>query len=162
DLEVIDPDGVLYRGNQFSDGESIPNPTITDSINNVEAVHLSAPLPGEYIIRVRARNVVQDALGASGAPRQDFALVVSGIVPVPCVGSLFLDRGSYTAPSQIKITLIDTDQAGKPSVTVRAVSTTEPGGENVVLLAASPSGSFTGAIATATGPAAADGKLQIA
>jgi subtilisin family serine protease len=47
DLEVVAPDGRLYRGNQFDGGESIPNASGADSINNVEAVHLATPLPGE-------------------------------------------------------------------------------------------------------------------
>jgi subtilisin family serine protease len=163
DLEVIAPDGQTYRGNQFDgNGESIANPSLRDTINNVEGVFLSEPIPGEYIIRIRARNVVQDVFGASGSPRQDFALVLSGIAPEPGIGELFLDRGRYTAPSQIRITLLDTDQAGHPSETVRVVSTTEPTGEAIVLNAASTSGVFTGAIATATGPTAADGRLQIA
>jgi hypothetical protein len=161
DLEVIAPDGQLYRGNQFDSGESIPNPATADAINNVEGVYLGEPIPGDYVVRVRAHHVVQDVLGLNGTPRQDFALVVSGIAPVPGVGSLFLDRGSYTAPSVINITLIDTDQANQPSETVRAVSTTEPNGENVTLLAAG-GGSFTGSVTTATGPAVADGRLQIA
>jgi len=60
DLEVVAPDGRIYRGNQFDEGESIPNATAPDPINNVEAIHLAAPLPGEYTIRVRARSVVED------------------------------------------------------------------------------------------------------
>ncbi len=163
DLEVLAPDGRLYRGNQFDDeGESVPNPSGPDTINNVEAVHLSSPLAGEYIVRVRARSVVTDILGAPGAPRQDFALVISGLVPVLGTSTVVLDRNSYTAPSQVRITVIDIDQAGKPSVTVRASSTTETNGESVLLPAAGISGSFAGAIATATGPAVQDGRLQIA
>src|SRR5882757_3942205 len=52
DLEVVGPDGTLYRGNQFDQGESVPNPGGSDTINNVEGVHLRLPLPGEYIVRV--------------------------------------------------------------------------------------------------------------
>ena len=161
DLEVVAPDGTLYRGNQFDNGSSIPQASHPDTLNNVEAVHLPTPAPGEYVIRVRASKVVEDILNAPGNPRQDFALVVSGVLPVPGVGSLFLDRGSYTAPGQILLTLIDTDQAGQPSETVHAVSGTEPAGENVLLTAAGLSGSFTGSLATAVGPPVADGRLQI-
>ncbi len=161
DLEVVGPDGSLYRGNQFNDGESIPNPPGTDTINNVEAVHLVAPRPGEYIVRVRARSVVQDAREDTGAIDQDFALVISALIAPPGVGVVVLDRGSYTAPSWLHITLIDTDLAGNGSASVLAKSTTEPNGETVLLTAAGASGSFTGAIATASGPAVADGRLQI-
>src|SRR5690606_5588843 len=40
-------------------------------------------------------------------------------------------------------------------------STTEFNGETVLLSASSSSGTFTGAVMTATGPALADGKLQV-
>jgi subtilisin family serine protease len=40
DLQVIGPDGHLYRGNRFEDGNSIPDSPLPDTINNVEAVHL--------------------------------------------------------------------------------------------------------------------------
>jgi len=55
DLEVVGPDGTLYRGNQFSAGESIPNPPLADNLNNVEAVHLAQPVPGDYRVRVLSR-----------------------------------------------------------------------------------------------------------
>jgi len=148
DLEVVAPDGRIYRGNQFDEGESIPNATTADTINNVEAVHLAAPVPGEYTIRVRARSVVEDSRIDTGAVDQDFALVISGAIPVPGVGTVILDRSAYRAPSVIKITLIDSDLAGQTSASVSARSTTEPGGENVVLTASSSSGIFTGAVAS--------------
>jgi hypothetical protein len=161
DLEVVAPDGTVYYGNQFSAGESIPNPPARDSLNNVEGVHLASPVPGEYLIRVRAQNVVQDILGAPGQPRQDFALVVSGQQPQPGVGVLHLDRASYRAPDLIKIVLLDTDQAGKPTATVRVSSTTETNAETLTLRANGSAGGFTNVIATATGSPALDGKLQI-
>ncbi|HWI57958.1 MAG TPA: S8 family serine peptidase, partial [Bacillota bacterium] len=162
DLEVVAPDGRLYRGNQFDQGESIPQATSPDTINNVEGIYIDRPVPGEYLVRVRARNVVQDARQDTAEVDQDFALVISGEVPVPGVGVVVLDRGAYTAPGRIQITLLDTDLAGQPSVTVRARSTTEPAGEAVLLTALGNRGSFTGSIATATGPALADGRLQVA
>lgn len=162
DLEVVGPDGELYRGNQFNNGESIPNPSGPDTVNNVEAVHLTAPQPGDYTIRVRARSIVQDVLAATNLLRQDFALVTSGLVPAPGTSAISLDRRVYTAPSQIRITVIDSDQAGQASITVLARSTAETNGETILLAPAGVGGSFTGAIATATGPAIPDGRLQIA
>jgi hypothetical protein len=162
DLEVVAPDGRIYRGNQFEAGESKPNTTTIDSINNVEGVYLNAPIPGEYIVRVRAQNVVEDARIDTGPIDQDFALVISAQRPSPGTSFVTLDRKRYTAPSQIRITVSDPDQAGQPSLSVQLRSTTEPAGENVLLLSAGPSGSFTGAVAAVTGAAAADGKLQVA
>jgi hypothetical protein len=162
DLEIVAPDGRLYRGNQFDGGESVPNPLGRDAINNVEGVYLSNPVPGDYLVRVRAINVVQDARQDTLAIDQDFALVVSALLASSGTSTLLLDRKTYTAPSQIKITLISSDLAGHPSATVSASSTTETKAELVLLAAAGSSGSFTGAIATATGPPLIDGRLQIA
>jgi subtilisin family serine protease len=161
DLEVVSPEGFLFRGNQFSAGESIPQASATDVVNNVEGVHLEFPTPGEYLIRVRARKVVEDSRRETPAIDQDFALVISGDLPLPGKGVVVLDRHSYTAPSQIKIRLIDRDLAGFANTTVTVRSTIESSGELVILSASGTTGSFTGAVATATGPATSDGKLQI-
>ena len=162
DLEVVGPDGRVYRGNQFDEGESIPGAAGTDSLNNVEGVHLLAPLPGEYVIRVTARNVVEDARTDTPALDQDFALVISGEIPAPGTGLVVLDRGAYRAPDKIRIKLIDRDLAGHTTAAALVRSTTEPAGETLVLQASGSSGTFTGALATATGVATADGVLQIA
>ena len=74
DLEVIAPTGEIFRGNQFADGESLPNATGTDRINNVEAVHLAMPVVGAYRIRVRGAQVVEMPVAIPGAVDQDFAL----------------------------------------------------------------------------------------
>ncbi|MEO6335434.1 MAG: S8 family serine peptidase, partial [Verrucomicrobiota bacterium] len=163
DLEVIAPDGRIYHGNQFENGESVPGATSYDNINNVEAAHLSTPLAGEYIVRVRARSVIEDARRDTPlVDDQDFALVASGDIPLPGVGVLFFDKKSFTAPGTMKLKLIDQNLAGQLSVTVRVDSTTEPNGENVILAASGSSGSFTNNVATATNSVTVDGKIQIA
>lgn len=162
DLEVIAPTGELFRGNRFSDGESIPNAPLPDTINNVEAVHLNAPVPGEYVIRVRGTRVVEDARRDSPAIDQDFALVVSGTFAAPGVGIVTFDRRVYRAPDQIELTLVDYDLAGQSSATVQLRSTTESAGEVVTLFAHGSHGVFTGLVAIVTGSATADGNLQVA
>ncbi|HWQ93279.1 MAG TPA: S8 family serine peptidase, partial [Clostridia bacterium] len=162
DLEVTGPDGRVYRGNQFLEGESVPDANANDAINNVEQVLLYAPTPGEYVIRVRARNVFQDARDDTPFVDQDFALVISGETPAPGVGTLFLNRPAYKAGTPILLTLVDTDLAGQGSATVTVRSTTETAGEPVLLVPADQPGSFTGMIATVTGPAVPDNRLQIA
>ncbi len=162
DLEIIAPNGSIFRGNQFDQGESVPNATGHDSINNVEGVYIGEPLAGEYIVRVRARNVVQDARADSLFTDQDFALVTSGDL-VPAGASLVaLNRGAYRAPDMMRITVIDRDRAGNPSVSVLVRSSAETLGENYTLLANGNGGSFTGSVATLTGAAINDGKLQLA
>ena len=162
DLEVISPTGQIYRGNRFADGESIPDATIPDSINNVEAVHLFAPPPGEYIVRVRGRRVVEDARIDTPVIDQDFALVVSGTFGSPGTGIVTFNRPVYRAPDQIKLVLVDYNLAGQPAANIQLRSVTEPFGETIMLLANGSSGLFTGVVATATGPAVTDGKLQVA
>jgi hypothetical protein len=161
DLEVTAPDGRVYRGNRFQEGDSFPNSRDSDKINNVEAVHLRQPAPGEYLVRVRAANILEDARRDTVALDQDFALVVSGDLPEPNAGVLIFDRGAYSAPGLIQLKLIDGNRAGQPSASVRITSTTETNGELVTLRPVGLSNVFTGVVATATGPALTDGRLQI-
>ncbi len=67
-LEVIDPLGVVYNGNDFS----APFNTATDSLNNVERVEITSPIAGNYQIRV---------IGASvPMPTQTFSVAVTADV----------------------------------------------------------------------------------
>ena len=88
-------------------------------------------------------------------------MISASILP-PGIGVIFFDRSEYTAPSRIRVSVIDTDLAGNPSVTVNLRSTTESAGETVVLQAAGSNGVFTNSVATITGAAVVDGRLQIA
>ena len=67
DLEVIAPDGTLYRGNAFAGGWSRAG-GVADRVNNVECVYLPTARGGRYTVKVRAHNVPQGP--------QDFALLV--------------------------------------------------------------------------------------
>lgn len=162
DLELIGPDGRIYRGNQFEQGESIPESSTSDSLNNVEGIYISTPAPGEYILRVRGVNVAQDARVETPEIDQDFALVVSGSIPSLETGIVLIDRTRYTAPGRINVKLFDLDFAGLPTAKVIVKSATEPDGLNLTLRAMSGNGVLTGSVATVSGPAnAADTKLQI-
>ncbi|MHB8521985.1 MAG: S8 family serine peptidase [Limisphaerales bacterium] len=163
DLEVIGPDGSLYRGNQFdATGESAPNASTGDNINNVEGIQLSQPIPGQYVVRVRARNVAEDVFQRTNTtPQQDFALVISGDLPLPGVGVVVLDRLAYTVPDRIQIKLIDFDLTNQPSAAVGITSTTQTNGLTLTLSAFGTFGVFTGSVATAAGPAVADGRLHV-
>src|SRR6478736_2626412 len=140
DLEVIAPTGELFHGNRFEAGESIPNAPLPDTINNVEAVHIAAPAPGEYVIRVRGTRVVEDARKDTGVIDQDFALVASGTFAAPGVGFVTFARSVYRAPDQIKLTLVDYNLAGQPSAVIQLRSDTEPFGETITLLAKGSTG----------------------
>lgn len=161
DLEVIDPKGVRFTGNVFQDGVSVPEAGTPDRRNNVECVFLEEPVAGPYRIRVRAHRVPEDARRDTPEIDQDFALVVSGRFLPAGQASLLLNRPAYTAPSFIEVRLFDSDLVGVSAATVQMSSETEPAGEWVLLTASDAFGSFTGRVATATGPAASDGRLQI-
>ena len=160
DLEVVAPDGRIYRGNQFLEGESIADAPAADHLNNVEGVYLSVPLAGQYIVRVRARNVPQDARVDSAAIDQDFALVISGNLPLPGTGFVFFDRRAYRAPDTINVRVIDTDLSGQPSVNLTVRSTTQPAGVPLMLKPSGLPGTFTGSVATVTATTA--NRLRIA
>jgi len=162
DLEVIGPDGLVYRGNQFKDGDSVPDVSITDNVNNVEAVHLAHPQAGEYLVRVSARNVAEDARIDTTAIDQDFALVISGDLPLPGVGLIAFNRSAYSVPSTIQLRVIDYDLSGQPSVPVKLHSTSQTNDIMLTLLASGVNGVFTGRVDTASLPLATDGRLHIA
>ncbi len=161
DLEVVGPDGALYRGNQFGAGESVPNPPSTDKLNNVEGVLLSQPVPGDYVVRVRGSKIVADAVSNTPAIDQDFALVASGNLGRPGVGLILLDRPTYTAPGTIQVEVLDAARAASNSVSVLVTNLTEHKWTTNRLLAAGNYGAFTGAVATVSG-VAASGQIQIA
>ena len=71
DLVITDPDGNVYRGNNFVNGQSVPGGT-SDGRNNVEGFLLKSPRPGKYHINVTGYNV---PVGS-----QDYALVISGVL----------------------------------------------------------------------------------
>ncbi|MCX6896508.1 MAG: S8 family serine peptidase, partial [Verrucomicrobia bacterium] len=161
DLEVVSPDGTVYRGNQFVGGESMPvtEAPAADNLNNVEAVHLAQP---DYIVRLRARRVVQDSRVDTAAVDQDFALAISGDLSRTGIGVVLLDRAFYTAPGLMQVTVFDSGRAGDATVNVFVENLTEPNGWTVTLSAvAGVSGMFTGSVATVVGGSPAVGKLVI-
>jgi len=162
DLEVISPSGQVYFGNQFDgNGNSVPNAGTTDSTNNVEQIYLPSPAPGEYVVEVIGTDVAEDARDDTPAVDQDFALAISGDIPPAGQATAFLDRQFYTAPDQIQIKVIDPNQGGDASVTCFVTSTTETNPVGVTLSAADDSGTFTGMVATATGPVLTNGLLYV-
>ena len=162
DLELVAPDGHVYRGNQFLDGESVADAVAADNLNNVEGIRLGAPIPGEYIVRVRARNVVVDARSDTEAVDQDFALVISGELEPPGFGVITLDRETYTVGSVIQLKLFDSDLAGQSSAVARIGGTSQTNALEVRLEAAGGGGLFTGSVMTALAPEVNDGRLHLA
>ncbi len=151
DLEVVAPDGTVYRGNNFGSfaaGQSVPG-GVFDTTNPEEAVLLKSPKAGNWTVRVIGANV---PVGP-----QPFALVATGGLD-PNYGRLVLDKASYSENDTIHITLYDANAA---SATVHVTSSLETGGENVTLTQAAPGAPWTGSIATAFGQPAPDGILEV-
>jgi hypothetical protein len=161
DLEVVSPDGQVFRGNAFLDGESAAGTAEGDRINNVEGVLVSNPAAGEWILRVRAHRVVQDVHGrTNAAPEQDFALVTSGQIPFPGEGVVSWDRATYPAPATARLRLVDTDLRDATSATVSVTSGSQPTPLTLTLLRSGTGGTFTGSVALAISPRA--GSLTVA
>ena len=150
-LVVTGPDGQVYHGNQFLNGESVSGASAFDSLNNVEAVILGTPLPGGYTIQVIAANVVEDARQDTPQVDQDFALVSSGDLPASGAAVIFFNKTAYTVPDRIQVSVIDPKATNQSSVTVLLTSTSEPAGVTLALNAAG-GGVFTGSVVTVKGP----------
>ncbi len=71
DLEVVAPDGTMYKGNVFSGGASVTGGS-KDDRNNLEQVHINLPAVGTWTVRVSAAAV---NIGTQG-----YALVASGML----------------------------------------------------------------------------------
>ena len=161
DLEVVSPDGRVFRGNAFLDGESSSGTAEGDRINNVEGVLVSNPAAGEWILRVRAHRVVQDVHGrTNAAPEQDFALVASGQIPFPGEGVVSWDQETYPAPATARLRLVDTDLRNETSATVTVASGSQPAPLTLTLQRSGAGGTFTGTVVLATSPRA--GSLAVA
>lgn len=161
DLELVSPDGRVFRGNAFLDGESVADTAEGDRINNVEGVLISNPAAGEWILRVRAQRVVQDVHGKTNIPpEQDFALVVSGQIPFPGEGVVSWDKETFPAPSEARIRLVDTDLRNQTSATVTVTSDSQPTPLTLTLQRSGSGGTFTGAVSLVTSPKA--GGLTVA
>jgi hypothetical protein len=73
DLTLTAPGGTTYKGNEYTNGQSTPNPTGRDSINVEECARVNAPDTGLWTISVSAHNV-------KTAKKQSFAWTITGDV----------------------------------------------------------------------------------
>lgn len=156
DLVVTDPDGVVYRGNNFSDGLTPPGGA-ADRLNNVEVVKVASPATGFWSMKVVAHDVQQ--------PSQGYALVATGILGeprAPDAGRTSFDDTLYGCDDSLGLRVID-GNVGAPTVTVQVWSETETEGETVTLEQTQEgSGRYTGQIPTTAGPAVTgDGLLSV-
>jgi hypothetical protein len=85
-LELIAPDGTSYHGNQYSGGQSIPNPGVWDNINVEECCRINEPQTGVWHVTVSGQQVVFGP--------QPFAYAITGDI-TPQTGIL---EGSVVLP----------------------------------------------------------------
>jgi uncharacterized membrane protein/subtilisin family serine protease len=87
DLELMSPSGIVYYGNNFTNGQSRPggNP---DDLNNLEGFYLNKPELGTWTIKVTGTNVPQGP--------QDYAIAFSGDIDVSLD---FIDLQVLTGPT---------------------------------------------------------------
>ncbi len=94
DLEVTDPNGVKYVGNDFEPtiGFSHPNSALAgDSFNTIEVVVVAAPAAGTWTVKVKATSVT--------VGRQGFALAMTSTAPPPVPSSwCFVASAVYADP----------------------------------------------------------------
>lgn len=88
-LTVTAPNATAYLGNNFTGGVSAPGGA-ADTRNNVEQVHISAPDPGVWTVRIDASSIPEGTQG--------FALVVTGEIDP---GVVPLTVSSIDPPSTI-------------------------------------------------------------
>lgn len=78
DLELVAPDGTVYRGNTFDKGWSVPGGE-ADRLEVLENVYIKAAQAGTWTVRVRAHALPGDgALERGDGTDQDYTLVVTG------------------------------------------------------------------------------------
>ena len=108
DLEVVAPDGTLYKGNVFSGGASVPGGS-KDDRNNLEQVHVTAPPVGQWLVRVNA--------AAVNVGTQGYALVVTGEVAEPntCIADF---NGDGTVNTQDVLAFLNAWSSGDASADI--------------------------------------------
>lgn len=151
DLELVAPDGTVYRGNNFgrmAEASSVPGGSF-DVTNVEEAVFLPAAIEGVWTVRVFGSDV---PVGP-----QPFALVAVGALDGG-YGRVSLERPIVSGADVLRISVED---EGASAVVVTAASDFEPAGEALVLTGSATAATWQGSLPTAFGPAAADGVLQV-
>jgi hypothetical protein len=157
-LEVVCPNGTVYRGNQFENGSSVVSGK-SDAVNALEGVVVPRPAPGLYAVRVTAINVPGGEEPGSG--RQRYSLVATGDLFDSSIGLVLIDRERTGVQAAMGVTLLDSDLAGSGQVTVSAQSTTESDPEPLRLAETAQRGLFAGTLNVAPGTPARDGTLQV-
>ncbi len=101
DLTVIDPNGIVYRGNNGLTANNYSTPGgATNTLDTVENVLLQNPIAGEWRVIVSAAEINEDTHVETGATDADYALVVSGLdnVGASCAAARVIHRTAGSNP----------------------------------------------------------------
>jgi len=138
DLVVTSPGGVQFF--PWTLDPSAPSDaavrTVRNSRDNLEQVLVDSPEPGTWLVEVRAFNVPQGP--------QPFSICGSP-GPMPCSheGVVAFDAGAWPCESEVSLRVtdcgLDTNPAAIETVQLRAFSTTDPTGIDVLLTESGPS-----------------------
>ncbi len=147
-LEIVTPEGKVYRGNAFDNdgdgvsdsGYSYPNTDAMDvfdtngdgwdNVNNVENVYIPAEdvKSGVYTVRVKGHNIPADS-NNDGQANQDYALSVYNSKDF----HITTDRKRYSSEDKVEVTVKDKDLKKKETLKIGAYSDTQPEGINLTL-----------------------------
>jgi len=166
-LKLTSPQGTVYWGNNglLEGNWSVPDGE-ANTIDTVENVFVQNPESGVWLVEIIASEINEDGHTETLELDADFALVVSGADLADCSskGRLQLDRALYACGDEVSIRVVDCDLNTSDTVidtiVVTIESTTEPGGETVLLTETAPeTADFRGVILLDT--VDAPGVLQV-
>ncbi len=126
-LRVVAPDGTAYWGNSgLLAGNTSTSGGTENIVDTVENVWITNPAPGLWSIEVRATEIVQDGHRETPELDADYALVVSGIVPVvPCPAD-FNDDGLLNPDDLSDYIACYFDGPGCPQANYNSDNNTDP------------------------------------
>ncbi len=127
DLEVVDPLGVLYKGNvNFVDAFSTAaGAAPADNLNTLENVYIEDPVPGTYTVRVIGTNVPGNGTTSPfNSNLQGYALIATGNFSAGNGPLIRLESVSITG-GKGDDTFLDRTEALDVAVTVRNHGSTE-------------------------------------
>jgi subtilisin-like proprotein convertase family protein len=144
-LKVTSPSSEVYWGNNglLANNYSTPG-GVANVIDTVENVFVQNPEAGVWAVEVIASEVNEDSHVETPELDADFALVVSGADLTNCTsaGRAQIGRNLYACSADAAIRVVDCDlnlsETAMDTVTVTVASTTEPGGETLVLTETAP------------------------
>jgi hypothetical protein len=157
-LEVTDPDGMTYIGNNFGVVSFASSQSelggLFDQTNPLEGVHRWYPKTGVWNVRITAANVP--------AGPQPFGLVINADIDMG-YGQILIDKEVYSENDVINITVIDTDLVGDGVHNVTYVTSTTEDVPEMVNLTETDTGSaiWEGSIPTSFGTPYWNGILEV-